>query len=380
LYSEQLPGWLVVAVEMLLAGLTGLLLLALGADGGSWILGGILAGALVFFAYRQRWNPNAKPNRTARKVGQMLVGLTVGFSLRHSDLVGLSSSMPIFVMLALFLMVAGGAIGYGYSRVERTDALTGMLATSPGNIGVMASIAADYGKNATLVSLVQLMRFTAITFVVPLMANVTQPHTLRATLNPLTPGALEMDPTYWLWLVGVLVTAGVAARLGGKMKIPVAALLCPIAVGAVFNSLVNSVPWLPSVEFSLPPLLNLVGQILLGITIGEYWGMNPRFSRFTITRALLPTLLTFVVGVLAAGIAKLLTPWDWLTCLLVTAPGGSPEMIWIALGLGHNVDIVTAGHLVRLIALNVTLPVLVLVAQRLDQRLPTETRELRSDL
>jgi uncharacterized membrane protein AbrB (regulator of aidB expression) len=54
-----------------------------------------------------------------------------------------------------------------------------------------------------------------------------------------------------------------------------------------------------------------------------------------------------------------LTHWDWLTCLLMAAPGGSPEMILIALVLNHNVETITAAHLVRLLAINIYLPLLI---------------------
>ena len=61
-----------------------------------------------------------------------------------------------------------------------------------------------------------------------------------------------------------------------------------------------------------------------------------------------------------------LMPWDWLTCLLVTAPGGSPEMIWISLALNHDVETVTTGHLMRLMIINLLLPLLVSLGRYID--------------
>ena len=37
--------------------------------------------------------------------------------------------------------------------------------------------------------------------------------------------------------------------------------------------------------------------------------------------------MTLIAGAIAAILAMQLTSWDWLTCLLVTAPGGLAEMI-----------------------------------------------------
>jgi hypothetical protein len=83
--------------------------------------------------------------------------------------------------------------------------------------------------------------------------------------------------------------------------------------------------------------------------------------------------MTLVAGGLATILAMELTSWDWLTCLLVTAPGGSAEMILVALTLHHNVEIVTAGHLVRLIAINSSLPIWVYLFRRLDNQLEEPT-------
>lgn len=367
----RLPAFYgLVAIELLLALLIGFGLTALGADGASWILGGVIAGAIVFYVYRSRYYPRAEPNRTSRKMGQVLVGLTVGFSISNSHLATLSTQVPIFILLTLFLLSGGCAIGYLYSRLSKTDLLTAMLATTPGNIGVMASIAADYGKPISLVSLVQLMRFTAVTFVIPMVVHALTPvsgtHDLQVTLHAISQDLFILHPLYLLWLCVLFTVTLATVQLGTQWKIPVATFLCPIGVGLVFNGLVSLLPFLPSMQFSLPMTVNLVGQILLGLTIGEYWGMNPKLQKAAVAHATVPVMLTFVVSVAAAGIAMLLTPWDWLTCLLVTAPGGSPEMIWIALALHHNVEVVTVGHVVRLLAINLCLPLLVTVASSWD--------------
>ncbi len=369
--SKFISTYFIIAIELLLAVCIGGALLTLGAGGGAWILGGIAAGALVFSIERNRTRRVLKPHHSARKIGQLLVGLTVGFSIQHSDLTLISTQLPVLLLLTLFLLSSGVGVGYLYSRVAKTDLLTGLLATTPGNIGVMASIAADYGRSPSLVSMVQLMRFTAITFIIPLISHVSQQTDAASVLLSLTHNTLSFQPVYLIWLVSLLTVAAIAVRLGTRLRIPVAGLLCAIAVGTGFNALFNLLPWFPGVNFSLPPLLNLIGQILLGLTIGEYWGLSPRLRKGAIVYALIPVLLTFLTGVMAAGLAMLLTSWDWLTCLLVTAPGGSPEMIWIALGLNRNVEIVTAGHLVRLIAINISLPILVSLAGYVDHHRPS---------
>jgi uncharacterized protein len=359
---------LLIGAQVILAVVIGFGLIAIGVGGGSWILGGIGSGAIAFFIYRNFYNQQAEPSRNFRKLGQMLVGLTVGFAIAHSNFTALSLQLPIFIVLALFLLSSGGAIGYIYSQFEKTDLLTGLLATMPGNIGVMASIAADYGKNASLVSLVQLIRFTTVTLVIPLLANVSTQHGVRDVIAALVRDVELFNATY-LGLLGlVLAIAALAMYLGGRIKLPVAAFFGSILVGLAFSLSLDTLNVLPNASFNLPSFLNLIGQVLLGITIGEYWGMNPHLEKRAIAYTIVPVVLTCLAGFISAGLAMLLTPWDWLTCLLVTAPGGSPEMILIALTVNHNVELVTTGHLVRLIAINLSLPVLVSLTSKLQPK------------
>ncbi|UBF26875.1 AbrB family transcriptional regulator [Kovacikia minuta CCNUW1] len=366
--------YFLVFLELVFAVLIGLGLISVGAAGGAWMLGGIAAGALVFYSYRSFPQQTVQPNRNSRKVGQILIGLMIGFSIQQNHLTDLSWQLPTFIAIALFLLMSGGVIGFLYSYLEKIDLLTATLATTPGNIGVMASIAADYEKNTALVSLVQLLRFTTIILVVPLIANVSYSHNVGDTIHLLIRDFSSFSPTYLLLLCIVLLAAFLSVYLGGKLRIPVASFFCPIIVGVLFAWVLMLAPFETDAHFNLPPLLKVLGQILLGTTIGEYWGINPHLGKATVFRATIPVFLMFLAGGVAASLAKLLIHADWLTCLLLTAPGGSPEMIWISLALNHNVEIVTAGHLVRLLTLNIALPGLVSLACYLESPIDSKAQ------
>lgn len=356
--------YVTLAIEVILAVLIGLGLVAIGLDGAAWISGGIAAGAIAFSSYRIQGFDSLQPNRNARKAGQLLVGLTIGLSLQHNNLNVLSSQLLIFLGLPLFLMLSGAAIGLIYSRLEKIDLLSGLLATTPGNIGVMASIAADYSKNTALVSLVQLIRFTTVIFVIPILANVAIP---RSTDNAVAAVVQKIVAVSWfdLCIACLLVAiALLAVYLGNKLKIPMAAFLCAIAVGLLFDALLLVFP--VSIDFQLPTFFNLIGQVLLGVTIGEYWGINPKLNFATIIRSLLPVVLMVLTAFLASLLIQHLTGWDWLTCVLVTAPGGSPEMIWIALTLHQDTDVVTAAHVIRLLTINLSLPLLLAIVPAIN--------------
>lgn len=332
----------------------------------SWIFGGIAAGALtIYTSSSAKWN--IQPHPIARKIGQALVGTTIGFSIANGNLEAVYSELPIFLFLTLFIMITGVFIGWVFSKVSRTNIFTAMLATTPGGVGIMSSFAAEYNKNVSVVSLVQVIRVTSVVIIIPILARSVA-NSNGTSVSSLMKNILPTDNLSLFLLIILLTCTFLVVKLAKEWQIPTPFFFGALVVGTSFSYFLNTAPFLSEINFTPPYLVNLVGQSLLGISIGEAWGNNPKIKKITIFYALIPVSLTIVAGFIAAGFATLLTPWDWLTCMLVTAPGGAAEMILVALSLNHNVEVVTAGHLIRLIALNVSLPLWILLFSYLDER------------
>ncbi len=361
---------IILLLQMLFALPIGFALARFRIGGVAWIFGGIVSGVLVLTAYRILSKETAEPNKTVRKIGQLLVGLVVGFSIAHGDMSALYSKLHIFVFITLFLMFSGIGIGYIYSRISQTNLLTAMLATTPGGIGIMSSIAADYGKNASVVALVQIIRVTTIVFFIPILARILAVNDANTVVSIFPANFFSTDILYLALLALSLILTFLSVSITNILKIPAAFFFGALVVGISFNYLLNFFPLLADLDFKPPFLISLIGQAFLGISIGEYWGSKPNLDKKTIAYALIPVVMTIGAGFLAAAIATFLTPWDWLTCMLVAAPGGSAEMILVSLALNHNVEIVTAGHLVRLIAIHASLPLWLLLFRYLDRLLP----------
>ncbi|MBW4633634.1 MAG: AbrB family transcriptional regulator [Iphinoe sp. HA4291-MV1] len=359
---------IILCWEMLLALPVGLILARFHIGGIAWIFGGIVSGAVVLQTYRVLYGYTPKPNRSARKTGMALVGLNVGFSVAHGHLANITSCIPIFAFLTFFLLLCGIIIGYIYSRISKTNFLTAILATVPGGVGPMSAIAADYDKDVTLVALFQAIRVTTVVFLIPLIARVLSGYPVYSQALPVKGVLFSLEPSQLGLLLLALLFGGLGVYLAILSKIPAGEFFGAIVAGIAFNPLLEWLPFVGDVNFTLPLLVNIVGQMLLGITIGEYWGDKPTFKKRTIAYALISVAMTLVAGGLASILAMELTSWDWLTCLLVTAPGGSAEMILVALALHHNIEIVTAGHLIRLLAINSSLPLWVFLFRRFDSQ------------
>ncbi|WP_414527051.1 AbrB family transcriptional regulator [Nodularia chucula] len=360
---------IILSLELLLAIPLGFALVQFQVGGIAWIFGGIASGAVVLQLSRILYQYHPQPNRSARKVGMALVGLTVGASISGSDLTNLAAGIPVFSFLTLFLLLCGGCIGYIYSRLSHTNLLTSMLATVPGGVGVMSSIAADYDRNVPLVALVQAIRVTSVVLLIPLIARTSVDHVLIPPTLPITDKLFSSNAAELKLLCLALLITALVVYVAGLCKLPAAEFFGGLVVGLGFNSLLHWIPILGDVTFNPPKIVKLLGQLLLGITIGEYWGDKPNIGKRAIGYAFMSVAMTLVAGAVAAMLAMQLTSWDWLTCLLVTAPGGAPEMILVSLALNHDVEIVTTGHLVRLIAINSSLPLWIFLFRRLDNQL-----------
>jgi uncharacterized protein len=313
------------------------------------------AGVIVVRSYQTIFNKTLKPNKTGRKIGQGMVGLAIGFAIADSDLLAASARLPLFIFLTLFMLLCGSAIGYFYARISRTNLLNAMLATVPGGVATMSSIAAEYNRNVSLVAMVQTLRITSVILIIPLIAGTSR-SVDNQTAFSLNEYLINSDPVYLLLLTLAISLAWLGVKIVKQLRIPAAYFFGTLIVGIVFNYGLNYLSGFTSLNFTPPLAISLIGQILLGITVGEAWSERINIKKRNITYALISVAMTLISGFVAATIAMTITSWDWLTCMLVTAPGGSTEMILVALALDHNPEIVTVAHSVRLMALNLSLP------------------------
>lgn len=355
----------ILLAELLCGSLAGLALLELGAGPTAWVMSGIFAGAATF-RFLSFFISDASPNRAVRKTGQALVGLSLGFSIAVGNLDRIASDLPILLLLIALVLLGSGTIGYVYFLLSRTDLVSTMLATMPGGVGIMASVAADYGRNISLVALVQATRVAAVVVVISfLVGSPPQSADHGVLLDVSNVQAVFGNTVDLTVLVSALLLVILVVPFATFLRVPVAPLLSAMFVGVVCNAILPL--FALTSGFSPPEMLDVIGQLLLGITIGEYLGRKLDLRLRTVVYGLASVTATVLVGLIAAGIAVLLTPWEWLTCVLVTAPGGAPEMIVLALALDQDVELVTTGQIMRQLAINGLLPLWSFLFHKLER-------------
>ena len=153
-----------------------------------------------------------------------MVGLSIGFAIADSNFLAASSRLPLFIFLSFFMFFCGSGIGYFYSRISRTNLLNAMLATVPGGVATMSSIAAEYNRNVSLVAMVQTLRITSVILIIPLIAG-TSGTVANKTIFSLEDYLIESDPVYLCILSLAIFAAWLGVIIAKKLRIPAASFL-----------------------------------------------------------------------------------------------------------------------------------------------------------
>ena len=317
-----------------------------------WVAAGIVAGWLGTSLFARVRGPQA-PNVSVRQTGQVLVGVSLGPTLASQPLGEVVAYLPLLAGAVAAVLAGSILIALAYSRLDGVDGITAGLATLPGGIGVMASVAAELGRPAPLVALIQGLRMALVVSIVPVVSVAMHGDTSGSEARP---ALLPDDLRSWaIWAVIVVAAFG-AWRVALRLRMTVPALLGPMALGVILAAVIP-LTGVDSGWLELPFLHSVVGQALLGITIGEYLAQRSLSTRKVLAGGVIGALGTFLMAAAMATALHLLTPWSLLTCLLITAPGGAPEMIVVAAATSpEDLQLVVFAQLSRQIAVNALMP------------------------
>lgn len=317
-----------------------------------WVLGGLAAGWLATAAFR-RVHSVQIPNVRTRQTGQVLVGVALGPVLAAQSMGDALPYLPLLLGAVVAVLFGSVVVARAYSRACPVDGVTAGLATLPGGIGIMASVAAERGAAAPLVALIQGVRITVVVSVIPaiLVLRGAEGGTAEAAGSAVLP----TNAAGYAWWAALVAAAFAAAGVARRLGVPVASLLGPMALGLLAAFALRLLPG-DADPLSLPYLHAVVGQALLGITVGEYLAQDSRTSRRAVAGGFAGVLATFALSLAVAVVLTAVTPWSFLTCVLMMAPGGAPEMIVLAAATPSELHLVVIAQMTRQVAVNALMP------------------------
>lgn len=242
------------------------------------------------------------------------------------------------VVCTVVMMAAGTTLlqkGFGLDRA------TASLAGAPGTLTQMIAISVGTTADVRAVSFLHTIRLTS-------MVLLTLPLLMAQPGVPQAIGGDSWQPTELLFLGACLLGFPLARRCG----LPSAALLGPAFASALahYFGFVHSYP---------PAVILALAQLVIAVSVGaRFHGVSLQlFAQLFLSGLCLAALLATLSLFFAVALYSV-TDSAFALLLLAVLPGGTSEMVVVAVALSLNPAFVASHHLVRMIVVTVLVPLI----------------------
>jgi uncharacterized protein len=328
--------------ETLLVGSAGGALFTLIGFPAGLVSGSLLSVAAAALAGR----PLIVPRPIARAIS-ILVGISLGAVVTPETLKGIVT-FPVSItvlLVAIVCMIAGTTT---YLRfVHGWDALSALMGASPGGLGQVMVLTAEYGLDMRAIAIVQVMRVVALTIGIPTGLALFG-LTAAGVLLPRS-GSGIASPTELAILVVLSTAAGVGLR---HLRLPGGLMFGAMIASAILHGggLIDAV---------LPWWVAAAAVIGIGAVTGSrFANTDPR----TLLRYLGAAVGSCAVAIaIASCFVLLLTTLPSVRiadAIVAFSPGAQDTMMVLALALHLDPIFVGAHHVARFLLVSVSIPLL----------------------
>jgi uncharacterized protein len=279
---------------------------------------------------------------------QAVIGVSIGALVQTGTLRTIAEHwLPVLAVTVATLLVS--LLAGQLMRLQRgVSPVTGAFSMIAGGASGITAMARDLGADEQVVAVLQYLRVLLIVVAMPIVATTVYGASSGSGTTPAD------DGPGWpagLLFTGVCVAVGVL--LGRVSRVPVGALLGPLAVAAALDLTGLSQ------DAGVPAVVEAAGFLAIGLQVGLGF---TRDSLRLVGRAL-PLALALIVGAVAAcaGLGVVLSRAAGVTLLdgyLATTPGGLYAVLATATGSGADATFVLSVQVLRLFVMLFSAPLL----------------------
>lgn len=279
-----------------------------------------------------------------RDVFIVLLGLVLGSTVTPDTLALLPRWPVTMAGLAAAMLSIMWSGAYYLERVHGFDRATARLASMPGALNFVMTLAIESSADARRVAIIQIVRMTAILLLLPSIATLLGG---QATGGFYQPAGDSVKP---LELLAVVAAGFAGAALFQRLGTPAPALFGGMLLSALLYG--------PGVvSTAMPQPLVLAMFVVLGSMIGSnFAGADMRLFLVTVVAGLGSLLVASLVALAWAAPLAWLVGLPVLQVWLGYAPGGVETTALLAMALGLDAAFVSSHHIIRVVILNLTVP------------------------
>lgn len=280
-----------------------------------------------------------------RDVSFLLLGLGIGAGFDPQAGSALLRWPLAFAALAVSLVVTMILCRAVLRRGFGFDARSATLASAPGHLSFVLSLAADLNIDVARITVVQSIRLLFLTISVPFIAVALGYEFDTITLS-------DGPPLSMAALAGLTVVSVGVGLLFLRLRFP-----APLLLGAMLVSALGHVT--ETTSGSLPGFLLTPALMVLGTMIGTRFANMTRAQFLgSLMAGLTTTLVAVAVATAAALPVALALGMPAAHVLAAFAPGGLETMIALGATMGASPGFVAACHVARLLILLVLIPLI----------------------
>lgn len=302
-----------------------------------YLSGPVVAVALASVMGLKPYNP-----RHLTSLAFVLIGIMMGTSVTP-EVISAIKTWPfsfVAVLIAVYVLLYTAywllRSGFGY------DHNTAMLASSPGHLTYVMSLATTIKTDLPAISVIQSVRLVALTLSVPLIVDYFDLIDVESIIF--------IAPIPLSALLITIIAALILGMIFDRCRFPAALLLGGVTVSGVTHLT-------GLIEGGVPDWLAIPAYIYLGCMIGA------RFSKFSgkdfrkafLAGLCVTILVVAIAGAFAYGVSKL-TAVPLSAVMIAFAPGGLETMAAMAIMMHADTAYVGAHHILRLIFLTFLMP------------------------
>ena len=307
----------------------------------------LMAGMIVsiFCKVKFRGIKNLWP-KTYREYSLYVAGFGIGAKFTHDAWQSIVAQLPGVMLTNVLLLSLSIFLAYLSHKWMKEDFKSCIMGMMPGGLTVaMLMCEEDEKCNPNIIMVMQVIRLLGVLFLVPLLVVFL----FDAQAEEQGMMAVGKGNLVWYWMFVLSPLGYYAAK---AIHFPTPRLLGPIISTSIVAIIFDGIQ-------SPPGWLMMITQGCLGLFIGTQMDLDRIVqAKKCVPCVLIGTALMLIFTTCMGTAIAHYYGFDSITAFLAMAPGGIAEMTLAGLSMGADVSIILAYQLVRMFAVNLSMPVI----------------------